>query len=101
MNCRGCFIAGRQGRLYLATFGNSAAAQAVLFLPAFAEEMNLSRAVVARQARMLAECGYFVVLLDYFGTGDSEGKSMQPLYPAGSTTSTQLWHGSGKSDDSR
>ncbi|WP_020679658.1 serine aminopeptidase domain-containing protein [Marinobacterium rhizophilum] len=71
---QGHFIAGGQGRLYLATFGDCSAEHAVLFLPAFAEEMNLSRAVVARQARMLTEAGYFVVLLDYFGTGDSEGE---------------------------
>jgi exosortase A-associated hydrolase 2 len=81
VNCRGHFIAGGKGRLYLATFGNCSATQVVLFLPPFAEEMNLSRAVVARQARMLAENGYFVVLLDYFGTGDSEGEIEEATVP--------------------
>lgn len=73
MRYQGHFINGAQARLYLATFGHCSAEHAVLFLPPFAEEMNLSRAVVARQARMLSEAGYFVVLLDFFGTGDSEG----------------------------
>lgn len=46
----------------------------VLHLPAFAEEMNKSRAMVACQARAMAQAGYDVVLPDYFGTGDSGGE---------------------------
>jgi len=46
---------------------------AVLHLPAFGEEMNKSRAMVAAQARLLAELGYHVLVPDYYGTGDSEG----------------------------
>nr|WP_067297847.1 hydrolase 2, exosortase A system-associated [Marinobacterium profundum] len=81
MTYQGHFITGGQARLYLATFGNCSAERAVLFLPPFMEEMNLSRAVVARQARMLAEAGYFVVLLDFFGTGDSEGEIDEATVP--------------------
>jgi len=47
--------------------------QLYLFLPSVAEDMNRCRAMVAAQARHLASCGIGVILLDYFGTGDSEG----------------------------
>ena len=47
--------------------------RAVLYVPAFAEEMNKSRRMVALQARSLAEKGYLVLVIDLFGTGDSAG----------------------------
>lgn len=50
-----------------------AVSKAILHVPAFAEEMNKSRRMVALQARTLAEQGYAVMVLDLFGTGDSEG----------------------------
>lgn len=95
MKYQGHFIAGGQGRLYLAAFGDCSAEHAVLFLPPFAEEMNLSRAVVARQARMLTEAGYFVVLLDYFGTGDSEGEFDEARVPGwlNDIEATLVWIG--------
>lgn len=45
----------------------------LIFVPPFAEELNQSRHSVARAARRLASRGYGVLLLDLFGTGDSEG----------------------------
>ena len=45
----------------------------VLYLPPFTEEMNCLRQVAAAQARRLAEHGFSVLQLDYFGTGDSDG----------------------------
>jgi exosortase A-associated hydrolase 2 len=45
----------------------------VLFVPPFAEEMNRCRALVAEQARALAGIGLDCLLLDLYGTGDSEG----------------------------
>jgi exosortase A-associated hydrolase 2 len=42
-------------------------------VPAFAEEMNRSRRMVALQARDLAATGIRTVVFDLFGTGDSEG----------------------------
>src|SRR5215472_18869506 len=45
----------------------------VVFVPPFAEEMNLSRRMVALQARMLAAAGVSVLLVDLYGTGDSAG----------------------------
>jgi exosortase A-associated hydrolase 2 len=46
----------------------------VVVVPAFAEEMNRSRRMVALQAQQLAENGLRVVVFDFFGTGDSEGE---------------------------
>ncbi|TCO74298.1 exosortase A-associated hydrolase 1/exosortase A-associated hydrolase 2 [Chromatocurvus halotolerans] len=43
----------------------------VIHAPAFAEEMNKSRHMVARQARRLAANGHTVVVPDLCGTGDS------------------------------
>lgn len=50
--------------------GNSAA---ILFVHAFAEEMNKSRRMAALQARALAEAGHGVLQLDLLGCGDSSG----------------------------
>ncbi|WP_210394976.1 serine aminopeptidase domain-containing protein [Motiliproteus sediminis] len=77
MAYQGRFLAATSGNLYLGCYGTLSGRHAWLFLPPFAEEMNLSRAVVSRQARALAERGEPVVTLDYFGTGDSEGEFEQ------------------------
>jgi exosortase A-associated hydrolase 2 len=45
----------------------------VLHAPAFAEEMNKSRRMVSLQAAALARQGIGVLIIDLFGTGDSEG----------------------------
>ncbi len=45
----------------------------ILFIPPFAEELNRSRHMINRQARDFAKAGYGVLILDLFGTGDSEG----------------------------
>jgi exosortase A-associated hydrolase 2 len=47
---------------------------AVLHVPAFGEEMNKSRRMVAVQARSLAALGGAVAVLDPRGTGDSAGE---------------------------
>lgn len=46
----------------------------MLVVPAFAEEMNRCRAMVALQARVLAELGVGTLMLDPYGTGDSAGE---------------------------
>jgi len=71
---QGAFLRATAGHLYVGCYGPLAGRRVWLYLPPFAEEMNLSRAIVSRQARALAECGDAVVCLDYFGTGDSEGE---------------------------
>jgi exosortase A-associated hydrolase 2 len=45
----------------------------VIFAPAFAEEMNKSRHVVAQTSRRLAKMGFGVLLIDLLGCGDSTG----------------------------
>lgn len=47
---------------------------AFVYVPPFCEEMNRCRAVVARQARAFAEAGYACLIVDLFGTGESEGE---------------------------
>jgi exosortase A-associated hydrolase 2 len=47
---------------------------AFLYLPPFAEEMNRCRSHVAAMARALAAAGARSVLLDPYGTGESEGR---------------------------
>lgn len=70
------FLDARPGKrfcLYHPPQGTSRGA--VLHVPAHAEEMNKSRRMVARQARLLAAQGLGVLLLDLYGCGDSEGLS--------------------------
>ena len=64
---------GRRFCLYHPPLGRGRGA--VLHVPAHAEEMNKSRRMVARQARLLAANGIGVLLLDLYGCGDSEGLS--------------------------
>jgi len=47
--------------------------EAVIILPPFAEEMNKCRPMLAAQARAFAATGLHVLLVDLFGTGDSDG----------------------------
>lgn len=46
----------------------------ILFIPPFAEELNRSRHMITRQARVFAAQGYGVLLIDLYGTGDSQGR---------------------------
>lgn len=69
------FFPGSRGSIHLSVFLplDAAPSRWVIHFPAFAEEMNKSRAMVARTARGLAELGVAVVVPDLFGTGDSDG----------------------------
>jgi exosortase A-associated hydrolase 2 len=70
------FLNGPDGRIFCTYFGpapDTPVRGAALFVPSFAEEMNKSRRQLALQARSLASAGYAVLLVDLFGTGDSEG----------------------------
>ncbi|MGH8593525.1 MAG: hydrolase 2, exosortase A system-associated, partial [Gammaproteobacteria bacterium] len=49
----------------------------MLIVPPFAEEMNKSRRMFALLARDLACLGYGVMLVDLYGTGDSEGEFVE------------------------
>ena len=53
------------------------AGSAVLVVPPFAEEMNKSRRMIAEVGRRLEGSGIGMLVVDLFGTGDSEGEFAQ------------------------
>ena len=74
-NAEPFYIEGSSGKLFTIYHRAQCASRGtVLYAPPFAEEMNRSRLVVACQARQFAEAGFDVLLVDYYGTGDSEGE---------------------------
>ena len=83
---RADFISGPRGALFIVYYPRSVAADApgsvaadvpdrgdLIFIPPFAEEMNRARSIIAHQARLFQQAGFGVLVLDLFGTGDSEG----------------------------
>jgi exosortase A-associated hydrolase 2 len=76
-------VAPDQARLFAVHWPASGAVleQAVLILPPFAEEMNKCRPMLAAQARSLAAAGLHVLLVDLFGTGDSDGDFVEAQWP--------------------
>jgi len=70
------FLKNKQGNIfsiYYTPDKNFLPTQFILHIPAFAEEMNKSRHMVAMQAQELAKQGVAVLVFDLYGTGDSEG----------------------------
>lgn len=68
------FLQGSRGRLLAVLYSPSDSPQgAVLHLPAWGEEMNKSRAMVAEQCRAWARQGWTALTVDLYGCGDSEG----------------------------
>lgn len=70
------FLDSEQGRLFCLYFeppNHTACSENLLIVPPFAEEMNKSRHMFAQLARKLSERGVAVMLLDLYGSGDSEG----------------------------
>src|SRR5579864_8605852 len=59
--------------IYHAPFPGCKRHSGFIYVPPFAEEMNLARRMAALQARALAATGSGILLLDLFGTGDSGG----------------------------
>lgn len=70
------YIEGSKGKLFALYYParEKACSGAILYVPPFAEEMNKTRPSAAIQARELAKCGFAVLQVDLFGTGDSEGE---------------------------
>jgi exosortase A-associated hydrolase 2 len=69
-------LEGPAGRLYALSLSpprGLATELAVLVCPPFAEEQNRTRRAVQLAARRMARHGCSVLLLDLYGTGDSEG----------------------------
>lgn len=73
------FLEGPRGRLFALYYFTANAPRtthgdAVLYFPPFAEELNRSRRMAALQARAFATAGHPVLIVDLYGTGDSEGE---------------------------
>lgn len=71
------FIPGAAGKLfalYHAPRDGASYRGDVILLPPFAEEMNKSRHMLALQARALTAQGLGALILDLYGTGESEGE---------------------------
>jgi len=70
------FFDGPAGRLFAVNYPPTSTGDTglgVVFVPAFAEEMNQSCRMVALQARALAGAGIGALVVDLYGTGDSAG----------------------------
>jgi exosortase A-associated hydrolase 2 len=68
------WVEGSQGRLFSLFFPcRSNCRGSALYLPPFAEDLNRCRNMAALQAREFAAAGIAVLILDLFGTGESEG----------------------------
>ncbi|MBN7797424.1 hydrolase 1, exosortase A system-associated [Parahaliea mediterranea] len=72
-----CQLAGPAGKLFSTLYlpgRDDLPARWVVHVPAFCEEMNKSRPMVAAAARGMAAKGWHVLVPDLHGTGDSEGE---------------------------
>ena len=70
----GCFVDGPSGNMFVLVRRPRAAVQrAVLFVPAFGEEMNKTRRTLTELAIGIAMNGLAAILPDFYGTGDSGG----------------------------
>jgi len=70
------FLPGIAGDILLSYFPAAIATtqrKDVILLPPFAEKMNKARRMMALQARSLAAAGVGALLIDLYGTGDSQG----------------------------
>lgn len=70
------FLSGKKGKLFAISYSPRSVLpekESILYFPPFAEEMNKTRHMAALQSRKMAESGHRVLMLDLFGTGDSEG----------------------------
>lgn len=69
------FLPGGQGPLFYVIHepADGPVRGCVLYVHPFAEELNKSRRMAARQARLLADQGYVVLMPDLHGCGDSGG----------------------------
>lgn len=72
------YLEGKAGRLFSIYYKPAnIQADAVLFFPPFAEELNKSRRMISLQARSFAQAGLATLVIDLYGTGDSEGELHQ------------------------
>lgn len=70
------FLRGTAGRLFCQLFaprGRESGERLLLILPPFAEEMNKCRRMMTLAAEAYCETGQSAMVVDLYGTGDSEG----------------------------
>lgn len=67
------FLDCRKRQIFVFLSRPTGARQCVIFVPPFAEEMNKCRRQTTEVALALNNLGYATLVLDLFGTGDSEG----------------------------
>lgn len=77
MHLQGHFVPAKLGKVFVSQFGDKQGNTAVLCLPSITEELNLARAVLAKQCQAYANVGYSSFIMDYYGSGDSEGEFEQ------------------------
>lgn len=70
---KGHFIPSGLNNIFITQIGEVSGDTAILCLPSITEELNLARAVCARQMHAFAHHNLPAFILDYQGTGDSEG----------------------------
>ncbi len=71
------FIPGEAGQLlaiYTSPSKSCDLTENIVVVPAFSEEMNRARRMVSLQARRLSTIGIGTLVVDLYGTGDSQGK---------------------------
>ncbi len=71
------FLDGEAGRIFMILRAPSEAHHCVLFVPPFGEEMNKCRRQFSLTAQSLNKRGYGALLIDLYGTGDSDGDFSQ------------------------
>jgi exosortase A-associated hydrolase 2 len=70
------------GRIFAVHHTPEGARGHVLCVPSFNEEMNRCRSMVTLQARAFAEAGFGTLVIDPFGTGDSDGDYVDARWDA-------------------
>jgi len=61
------------GRIFVSVYVPSNIERCAIYVPPFAEEMNKFRRQLAETSRALVSIGCAVIVVDLFGTGDSDG----------------------------
>lgn len=72
------FFTGSKGRLFIVEYQPTTPPRGyAVYLPPLGEEMNRCRALMAAQCRTMARQGIHCQLVDYYGTGDSDGEFVE------------------------
>lgn len=81
MRLSGHFVEAMPGRLFVTAWrSDSRTDSAVLCVPPGVEELNCSRHQLALLGQQVAGCGHDSFLMDYYATGDSEGRDKDASY---------------------